>query len=395
MNTFKIFRVLVIILLPFLLKSCAKEEINAGTGNTLLRDFIFPFATKENHSAINIKADLSTPVKESWLNSDIKFGHFTSVLIEAGFVYAPTQYGVAKINRQNGNIIWDKELDGLARGNMLMDGNILFTGSGEIFYALNKNSGEILWSKNLQHPIFSAPLVIGDNVHICDTYEGVYAFDKKTGALKWLFNDSGGSYNAAMVAKDNKIYIANGSNEINCIDAISGKKIWEFNTCKSCSYIQTALIFNEDQIIFADGSGTVKAYTTAGNLAWQYKHPTRIYFKGVAVSEGKVIATGKTDFDKIMTICLELKTNKLLWEYEHGDTKFHSHATIVNKKYVLVGTGLGLDNVDLKTGKLLWKKVTKSTQGSSITNSCFSNFAITDYDLIYTTNGRDLIRFVF
>lgn len=387
---------LFVVIFPLLLSSCAKENLEDDENSTISTSFLFPFATKENHSSIQIKADLSSPVLESWFNSEIKFGRFTSVLVEGEFIYAPTEYGVAKINRQNSNIIWNKELAGLSRGNMVLDGDLLFASSDEFLYAIDKKSGEILWFKNLQHPIYSAPLVIGNNVHICDTYNGVFAFDKKTGDLKWYYEISDGCYGAAMAEKENKIFIAGGNNTIHCVDAISGKRIWEFNNnCKACSGINTTLALWEDQILFGNAGGGVYSYTTSGDLGWQYKHPTRIYFKGVAVAEGKVIATGKTDFDKIITICLDIKTNKLLWEYDHGLTKFSSHATIVNNKHVLVGTGFGLDNIDLKTGKLVWTKITKGGQGSTISSSCNSNFAITDNELIYTTNNGGLIRFIY
>lgn len=397
MKTFKFLIAVLVLSIPYFLVSCTKDELSDQPNNSSSPSFLSAYANPQNTSSVKVKADFLKQVKDSWLKEDIKFGHHTSVLIETGFIYTPLEYGIAKVNRLNGTVIWSLDLGELPRGNMALDGNTIFASAGEIFYAVDKNSGKLLWEKDLKHPIFTVPLVIGSNVLINDTYGLVYAFDKTSGNLKWYYEIDGGTYGSAMVRNQNKVFIASNDGEIHCIDLSTGKKIWIFNkTCtnSSCPVINTPLIVNGNHILFGNVYGQIFSVTSDGNLDWKYDHPIRIYFYGAALSNEKLVLTGTDGNKGEHSICFDINTKKLLWQYKNGAQSKISLPMIVNDRFVLIGSSSGLDNIDIVTGKPIWNKSIKMASGY-IKNQCRSSFAVTDIDLVYTTVDGKLARFVY
>ncbi|HMT69472.1 MAG TPA: PQQ-binding-like beta-propeller repeat protein [Saprospiraceae bacterium] len=397
MKSFTKLVILLILSLPYFLGSCTKDEFNTEGVSAALPSFLSNYANTENTSAVKIKADLSNPVKDAWIKEDIKFGHHTSVLIENEFIYTPLEDGIAKVNRKNGTIIWSLDLDELSRGNMAIDGNIIYASADEIFYAIDKNSGSILWSKDLQHPIFTAPLIVGNNVLINDTYGIVYAFDKTAGDVRWWYEITSGTYGSAMVRNENKVFIASSNGEIHCLDINSGKKIWVFDqtcTSSSCPIINTPLIVSGSNILFGNVSGNVFSVNFDGSLAWQYKHSSRIYFKGAALSNNNLVLTGTDGNKGERTICVDINSKSLLWQYDNGSQNKISLPMIANDRFVLIGSSKGLNNIDILTGKLIWNKSIKMASGY-VKNQCLSNIAITDLDIVYTTSDGKLVRFVY
>ena len=76
MKSFKSFTMILLILIPFFLTSCTKDELsNEGNSGLALPSFLLNYVNAENHSSVKIKANLSVPVKDSWLNENNKFGH--------------------------------------------------------------------------------------------------------------------------------------------------------------------------------------------------------------------------------------------------------------------------------------------------------------------------------
>lgn len=397
MKSFSKLAILLILSLPYFLSSCTKDELSSEGVSSTLPSFLSNYGNTENHSSVKVKADLSIPVKESWLNEKIKFGHHTSVLIENQFIYAPTRDGIAKINRLNGDVIWSLDFADLPRGNMSIDGNIIFASAKQVLYAIDKNTGTTIWIQDLKRSIFTAPVISGSNVIINDAEGNVYAFDKISGTNKWWYLIPGGTYGSAIVKMSNKVFIASGDGEIHCIDSGSGKGIWVFNeNCKSfsCHVINTPLILHGNNILFGNSNGQVFSITTDGNLSWNYNHPTRIYFKGAALSKEKIVLTGDDGNKGEHTICVDIVDRKLLWHYQNGLQSKISLPMIVNDRFVIVGSSAGLDNLDILTGKQIWNKTIKMTSGY-IKNQCISNIAVTDLDLVYTTADGKLARFVY
>lgn len=369
------------------LTSCSKDGISDENNAS---SFLSVTVNELNHSAVKLKRENLEIPKDSWLNEDIDFGGRSGIIIDNEFVYAPTSDGLAKINRENGNIAWILELCGFPEGNMILHENILFMGSDECFYAIDKNSGNSLWGKDIQNEISTTPVIIGNFVIITAASNGVYAFNIADGELAWFYSMIGGSRKSVPLHKDGKLYISGWLGGIHCLNPQTGEKIREIcSDPQACSGIETSIMSVNDKLVFANSFSEVFAYEEDGSLLWRYKYPspTRIYFKGIAYASGKIILTGRTNTRDDITICVDAQNGTLLWQFVHGDANKISHPIIVNESFVLVGSSNGLDNLNLNTGALIWnKKLTKGTS-NYIHNQSTSYLAVTEQDIIYTTFG--------
>ena len=81
-----------------------------------------------------------------------------------------------------------------------------------------------------------------------------------------------------------------------------------------------------------------------------------------------------------------------MWQYIHGNQNKISHPMIVNESFVLIGSSVGLDNLDINTGKLIWNKKVMKASSSSVYNQCNSHIAVTDEDIIYISTDGNLVR---
>ena len=374
--------------------SCSKDGEADGNNSS---SFLSVTVNNSNHSAVKLnKSSIAIP-DDSWLTDDIDFASRSGVVVENEAIYALTEDGIAKINRENGQIGWNVELCDFPEGNLCLYQNTIFTSSDECFYAIDKKTGNSIWSIDLQHPISTTPIVINNKVIISDESKGVYALNILNGELDWFYAIVEGSHNSIPLFSDNKLFIASAYGMIHTINPETGAKINIYKTCSDpsyCSEINTPIMLVDDNLVFANVSSDVFAITKEGTVIWKYKHPspTKIQFKGIAYAAGKIILTGRTNESKDITLCIEKTNGTLLWQYIHGNQNKISHPMIVNESFVLIGSSVGLDNLDINTGKLIWNKKVMKASSSSVYNQCNSHIAVTDEDIIYISTDGNLVR---
>lgn len=72
-----------------------------------------------------------------------------------GYLYIYSSGRVAKINKQNGEVIWQTKLkdvgiSGATVANMQVDGEKIFIGSSGVLVCINESDGEVVWSNSLK-----------------------------------------------------------------------------------------------------------------------------------------------------------------------------------------------------------------------------------------------------
>jgi outer membrane protein assembly factor BamB len=96
----------------------------------------------------------------------------------------------------------------------------LFTGCGP------SEDGSIVWEFKSEYPVTLAPVVAGQNVYTGS--DRFYCLNAKTGKKVWDFNTFGGftTFSVAALVKDGRVYFQCGG--LYCLDAETGKLIWDF-----------------------------------------------------------------------------------------------------------------------------------------------------------------------
>ena len=140
---------------------------------------------------------------------------------------------------------------------MSRDGQFIYFGAGDKYlYALRAKNGELLWKKNLNDIVMSAPCVAkNDNIYVGSCNGRIYCLSKfgselwyldtedyvsAPGAINTLFlseNEENGFVRDLTTSSEKQyLYVGSWSNNFYCVDTETGEIIWSFylsNTIRS------------------------------------------------------------------------------------------------------------------------------------------------------------------
>ena len=107
---------------------------------------------------------------------------------------------------------------------------VVYAGSYENrVYALDAETGELLWSFETESDLSPPPLVAGGVVFVEDL-ANLYALDASTGDLLWSEKSALGGSNHAALVSDGIVYIPTSPRDddfsVSAVDAVSGEQLW-------------------------------------------------------------------------------------------------------------------------------------------------------------------------
>jgi outer membrane protein assembly factor BamB len=175
----------------------------------------------------------------------------------------------------------------------VVDG-IAYIGSGDWegggpggLYALNTETGALVWSYPTSQAVVSSPAVDGGKVFF-GCYDGnVYALDALTGAFVWSFS-TGSQVWSCPAVHNGKVFISSTDGNTYCIDIATGTQTWSapfgFNS---------AMTVANGKVFVGTHSGipTLAALDESnGSLIWRYDRADDGFINdnGVCVQNGKV-----------------------------------------------------------------------------------------------------------
>ena len=112
--------------------------------------------------------------------------------------------------------------------------NLIFSDDRGIIYNIKKN-GKVNWKQNIYKKTYkkiykSLTLAIyNNNIYIADNIGFIYAINLDTGKLIWIKNH-GISIKSNIKIFDNKIFLIDQDNRIFAVNTMNGEKIWEILT---------------------------------------------------------------------------------------------------------------------------------------------------------------------
>jgi len=160
---------------------------------------------------------------------------------------------------------WEYEVDGeIWSTPIIHDDTLIITSLDHHVYALNKNTGELLWKAKTGGAVAATPVIKEDTVFV-GSFDGVfYAFDLNTGEEKWIFEEASNWYWSSAVIKDQTIYIPSLDGKLYALDIRSGKKEWELET--NGAIVGSAAIVS-DMIVVGSTDGEIRiADISSGEL---------------------------------------------------------------------------------------------------------------------------------
>jgi len=242
---------------------------------------------------------------------------WSAVCYENGRVFAINFDGLLRsFDGATGNVNWSVQLPGqhsFTAPPTVLNG-VIYTsgaGSGGTVYAVNANSGAILWTKSVVNGDKSSPAVTSEGVYVSYACPNVYKLDPATGAEIWRYStgcSGGGGRTPALYS--GRLYVRDSFDTI--FDSSNGSIIGTFNAKNNPA-------FSGDRGFFLDGP-----------------HPFGTF--------GTLVAR-------------DVVSNSVLWTFA-GDGFLQSAVLVVNN-YVYVGSSQGnLYAVNAATGQQVWVTAT-------------------------------------
>jgi outer membrane protein assembly factor BamB len=274
-------------------------------------------------------------------------------LFAEGTVYAGAGDGrLYAVEAQTGAVLWEiggfeaLEATGAIAGDVLVVG-----GYSKRVLALNRLTGEELWSFTSGYVVQAAPLLVENQVYIA-TDHSVYALDLPTGQLLW--EAATGETDAFMSgpAYEAGVLYATGGNILLALESATGKEIWR--ATQEMAF--TGLAAANGLIYVGNFDRYLRAYDQhTGEERWKFE-AGGVFWSSPAVS-GQVVYAGNIDQ---FLYALNAETGEQLWSFKMAGEAVSEPLVVEDTVYVsdsshLVPHGpLHLYALDSRTGEVLW-----------------------------------------
>jgi outer membrane protein assembly factor BamB len=217
----------------------------------------------------------------------------------------------------------------------LIVGDRLFTvGAMGHFFALDKNSGEVLWSRNLyddfgavwERGYSASPIAWGETVILPTGTPGqsIIAFDQTTGDVVWRRHDfEYGPSSPILIDVDGQeqlvFFMANGPVGL---DPSNGDLLWQHRHRTSYGLnISTPVWSSEDNLLFVssgyNGGSRALELTRSGTQTrveerWASSR-MRVHF-GTAIRIGDFVYGSSGDFGPAFLVAMDMNTGRIAWQ---------------------------------------------------------------------------------
>jgi eukaryotic-like serine/threonine-protein kinase len=133
----------------------------------------------------------------------------------------------------------------------------VYVGSGDGYvYALDAESGALLWKFKTGNVVHASPTVVNDTVYIGSWDSYFYALDAKTGTERWRFKtgEDHDIYNqvgiqSSAVVSGGLVFFGCRDANLYALDAATGKKVWSY--ANDGSWVISTPIVKDDTLYFA------------------------------------------------------------------------------------------------------------------------------------------------
>ncbi len=205
------------------------------------------------------------------------------------------------------------------------DENLIFFDNKGSILKFDKKS-KLIWKKNYYSKVEKKLKPIlqfannGKILLVADNIAKYFALDLNSGELIWSKN-SLAPFNSQIKIYQNKFFIIDYSNTLRCFSLNNGKELWNIKTENSLvrSKKKLSMVIVNDLLYFKNSIGDISAVNISeGELIWQL--PTQnnlIYEAAFSLETSDLVSDGKTLFfsnNKNQFFSIDLSTGSFNWE---------------------------------------------------------------------------------
>ena len=163
----------------------------------------------------------------------------------------------------------------------IKDDTLIVTDNLSKYYALDLETGEILWSKNHNTIFISEIKIDNDKFYVIDSNNVLNCFSIKDGSKIWEFKSEfeliKSQKKLSIVYDEQNIYFYNSTGNLYSLDKNSGNLVWITPTKDTDNFFESFLfrtskiLLNEDQLFFSNNQNTFFAIDkNSGFINWKH-----------------------------------------------------------------------------------------------------------------------------
>ena len=243
------------------------------------------------------------------------------------FGYTSSNLEYFALDKDTGELVWQKNFTWVFQGAAYNDGTVFFGDIEGNFRAVNPDNGNVLWTFSTTAGFFPNPAVDSSKVY-SGAHDGkYYAFDQATGNVVWSTMTGTGSGgdpdSAAVVLWENHAYVQKQGNQIAALNLSNGNIDWTWTA--PGGFLQNGTVAAFDDKIFGSTVRQVKSLpynatiyafndvAAGGGQLWSYRGGGGL--TGPVGTDSSVIFGSSGD---PFVTAVDPDTGALLWRFYTG-----------------------------------------------------------------------------
>ncbi len=204
--------------------------------------------------------------------------------------------------------IWTFKCGDDIRGSASYARGIVYFGSYDHYlYAVNADSGKLVWKYQTDGGIVSRPAIMDDYVFVGSEDNRLHVLSARSGSLLWTYYTKGRIRSSPFVAHGH-IFIGSDDLSLHAININGGRGIWQIETIAE---IRSTPFVTQDEIYVGNESGEFYCMDFRGGIKWRYK-AKRAITSSATVADSLVIF-GSLDSH---LYALDAKSGYLVWRFK-------------------------------------------------------------------------------
>ncbi len=263
-----------------------------------------------------------------------------------------------------GTLAWDFRAGGAVTSSPILAGDLVLFGSrGGKLYALDRETGETVWTASGPSGIGSSPAVGEGRVYFGEYGGAVAAVSLDSGTVLWR-QETGARIVSSPFFFEGRIYVGSHNRFLYALDAETGDVIWRFLTG---GVVWSSPAVTGDLVLFGSWDGILYALDREnGKEAWRYDTGGRVYSSPVVQGNEVYIGTEKGELLRLVT-----ESGDSVWSAAVGGP-IHSSPAITDDRVVFGCEDGSVYCVYRETGEILWSFPT----GGRVPSSPFARSGI-------------------
>ena len=247
-----------------------------------------------NKGRINYEGNLKNKLKYKFLKIK-NFNQYEPEIIfnEDNLIFFDNKGSILKFD-ENSNLLWKKNY--YLKSEKKQKPILFFAGNKDVLivadnisklYALNLNTGELLWTKRNNAPFNSQIKIYKDKFYVIDFENTLKSYLIKNGEEFWRVATEKtlvrSQKKLSMVIKNDKIYFNNSLGIISSVNINTGQLLWQIPTEKNTIYDEnfylkmSELIGSEKSLFFSNNKNKFFSLDMmSGNINWEQKINTSL-----------------------------------------------------------------------------------------------------------------------